>query len=817
MVFFGSTLLSPVQAKIPSRNCPVASSTCSTETRFLGVGKASRQLLAASAVGLHALVSRVQSDPHASQYHLQAFARCDQHVMRYAVVAGVSSFGLDSLMAVVLEDDRLCRQVGSLSDFMQQELSWVEGLPELCWNRLASMVDPKCMPQSLRHSVVMSMHIGYSYVFQKLLQPLSSPPWLLAHGDQDTELESLVSGKTVTVDDCSWKIKHLMEVGYDKDKLKQGLNLLLDVSWSTLSVEQAHGSAAVLHRFHPQYGCPFLASRTLVHQCRHLLGNTDEKKALLRQDRQLQQLQAKVPTRLSGRQLFFKALSSQFSKQAAGSSDVSRSNEFQQNLMKAHSRLYHMLPQQTMQEFEDEAKGTAAAKTQTIDDEISFLQEQRQLQKDRLAQHLRAHGLPNHTTSAKFVEDDWSALQDIFGESSVQGPRAFRESRDLCLVPPQEPAHIARDLFARQDTHDYKEFKADDRAPWIKPVCAHRDWFSGMVFSTADNDQMPAYLLLFCFQNPMIAHFLHLEPTDVYLPAYDKLTPQERFDTVSTHYKHTWRWTHLNYCTDAHLAGIPSEPWYVIADVVFGQHNLVMSDEPFLKLETVLEGFPKADRAQTAPKAKKAKLDEAQSTDLLQQHPWLSEYIKPNAKPTASRSSSSSHQAARPSLHSVDDDQLDQIWKDLADRQMDLQPRQDSAVFFETFVRGGKWTAENRGVAADCYMARSVRGPPTFWCKEKGYNQAASFSILKFGEEAASTLALEWARRMEFLYTEHLAVEAELQSSQEVNRYEEPPEFVEFCNNLPENHKAWPRIRALRLLTSSSSSTAAASSSATDC
>ena len=236
-----------------------------TESRFLGVGKSSRQLLAASAVGLQALVSRVQSDPHASQYHLQSFSRCDEHVMRYAVVAGVSSFGLDSLMSLVLEDDRLCAQVSNIRDILVNELTWIEDLPDLCWHRLASMVGARCLPLSLRNAVLTSMHIGCGYVDQKLLQPLSSPPWSLAHGDHNAGLEALTSENIQTVDDCSWKIKQLLEVGYDKQKIRSGLNMLLEVSWSSLAVEQAHGSAAVLHRYHPQYGCPFLASRTLVH------------------------------------------------------------------------------------------------------------------------------------------------------------------------------------------------------------------------------------------------------------------------------------------------------------------------------------------------------------------------------------------------------------------------------------------------------------------------------------------------------------------------------------------------------------------------
>ena len=52
-------------------------------------------------------------------------------------------------------------------------------------------------------------------------------------------------------DPVSSSIWHLLHLGFSKQTLVKALELMQDISWSTLTVEQQHGSMALLARHHP--------------------------------------------------------------------------------------------------------------------------------------------------------------------------------------------------------------------------------------------------------------------------------------------------------------------------------------------------------------------------------------------------------------------------------------------------------------------------------------------------------------------------------------------------------------------------------------
>eukprot|EP00972_Heterocapsa_arctica_P096300 14207510-Heterocapsa_arctica.AAC.1 len=60
-------------------------------------------------------------------------------------------------------------------------------------------------------------------------------------------------------------------MGFNRQQLLVGLQLLLDCPWGTVAVEQAHASAAVVKRYHHEYGLETLLPRSFVHGMRKLL------------------------------------------------------------------------------------------------------------------------------------------------------------------------------------------------------------------------------------------------------------------------------------------------------------------------------------------------------------------------------------------------------------------------------------------------------------------------------------------------------------------------------------------------------------------
>ena len=63
---------------------------------------------------------------------------------------------------------------------------------------------------------------------------------------------------------------------------------------------------------------------------------------------------------------------------------------------------------------------------------------------------------------------------------------------------------------------------------------------------------------------------------------------------------------------------------------------------------------------------------------------------------------------------------------------------------FHTVVRGGAWAQAHKGTAADCIIGKVKSGPANTWRAAYGVQKVASFACSKYGEHAATQLALEW-------------------------------------------------------------------------
>eukprot|EP00971_Amphidinium_carterae_P295949 5877667-Amphidinium_carterae.2 len=97
----------------------------------------------------------------------------------------------------------------------------------------------------------------------------------------------------------------LIRIGYDTNKLAEFLTLLQNLPFSTRSVEQAYGSSAVIHRYHPSLGLDRHLQRSFLHQVRFLfLPDTSKHESLLVS--KLQKLMAKRITANTARTQFFK-------------------------------------------------------------------------------------------------------------------------------------------------------------------------------------------------------------------------------------------------------------------------------------------------------------------------------------------------------------------------------------------------------------------------------------------------------------------------------------------------------------------------------
>ena len=118
--------------------------------------------------------------------------------------------------------------------------------------------------------ILRSAYVGANYINRRIFEQRTVYPRKLVDGDILVNWDALAACGDAPEDGLTEKAHRLLKVGYNRERLADALGLLRDVPWSTMSVEQAHGSMACIHRSHPLLPRPVLPHRTMVHQVRAL-------------------------------------------------------------------------------------------------------------------------------------------------------------------------------------------------------------------------------------------------------------------------------------------------------------------------------------------------------------------------------------------------------------------------------------------------------------------------------------------------------------------------------------------------------------------
>eukprot|EP00971_Amphidinium_carterae_P309658 6153960-Amphidinium_carterae.1 len=77
------------------------------------------------------------------------------------------------------------------------------------------------------------------------------------------------------------QLHFLYNAEFDRGALREAMRLMAMCPWSTLMVEQLHGSCAHVRRFHPEYGRNMLKLKAFSHAIVRLLpAHTDTEKRI---------------------------------------------------------------------------------------------------------------------------------------------------------------------------------------------------------------------------------------------------------------------------------------------------------------------------------------------------------------------------------------------------------------------------------------------------------------------------------------------------------------------------------------------------------
>ena len=189
-----------------------------------------------------------------------------------------------------------------------------------------------------------SRSIKFAYVAKAMFHKrvsveASKLPWSLTQGDIAANLNELAAGPRPA--ELGGKIHDLLTViGYSRKELVKALELMREIGWCALFVEQMLATVTSLLRFHPEYNFNKLLARTIGLCLNRLVPNesADERRLRMLRDR-LQRLLRRQPEKVSGRHMYVKDLFI-LARVKAQKTGVPLQCGYQQKIMKRHGRFF---------------------------------------------------------------------------------------------------------------------------------------------------------------------------------------------------------------------------------------------------------------------------------------------------------------------------------------------------------------------------------------------------------------------------------------------------------------------------------------------
>ena len=138
-----------------------------------------------------------------------------------SVVAAFSSYPLEAVMFLLLEDDRVCRQIDAIICAMDEELQYLEGLPTAFWERVVQSMGLHVQPSRIRSDTLFAAHAGCAYFTRKCVWQYLRRPWSIVRGDIPAQFEKLLNEDETTLDPTSASIVSLLLSGFYNYKMNK--------------------------------------------------------------------------------------------------------------------------------------------------------------------------------------------------------------------------------------------------------------------------------------------------------------------------------------------------------------------------------------------------------------------------------------------------------------------------------------------------------------------------------------------------------------------------------------------------------------------
>ena len=241
-----------------------------------------------------------------------------------------------------MKDNRVALASPDLQEELEWKLLWLRSLPEFVWATIAALSG--ISSSELRGQCVRAGHRACAFFAWRVLRPSNQLPWTLCRGDIKSNLEKLKAGPR-PINSTAEKPWVLLQNGViPMVVLIRLVTLLADTPWTTMVVEQLHGSLAALSRVHPEYELSTFFSRTFIMYMMRLLWMlTKEDKSIEKTRKALGRIDRKVPRRCGPKQVYLSDLHSKLALPQY-QQPLAKKKRLVKTLIKTHSSKFSAKP-----------------------------------------------------------------------------------------------------------------------------------------------------------------------------------------------------------------------------------------------------------------------------------------------------------------------------------------------------------------------------------------------------------------------------------------------------------------------------------------
>ena len=761
-----------------------------SDTRWVKMAKSARLFMRSLAIGIEGAVAMSMADSRASNDKLASWPRNTPIVRKYLAVAATSAGPLEAVLFQLLKDDRMLRFLPHLKNIVSQEVASIRVIDMFTWNRLAQLVGGGATGQEIRSISVDAALTGVGYLHREAFHMADIPPLCYTQGDIEANVAELAGLVGPAQDPLTQQMRDMLSLGCCQGQLVAALTLLRDASCSIGLVEQAHASGAVLHRDHKQYVERVLRCRIMVHQARALFTPVKTPKRILDQMRTLQRLDKARPENVCGRQYFLKELIDRLLGTRLLPDDEHLGSA--REAFRRHAELYDDLDAAQQDEYDVEAQARAAERREEIDQERETIRKSiAQLELDNSA-HRRQHGLPAHVDSVKLSQQDLGKLTELFNLPSTQ-------ALGIDSLP-LDQAPRAPDASFQAEIERIQEVAPPCSAPWwLKMLCWNRDNFEGVCLYPEERRRF-VYFLLFAKKSPYEATFLRLTRREVLQP----LNPIDA--DWPTEFRSEFDIGDIEVVLDDQVPFTDMDDIWVVRGIRFNADG-AFSNYPAERFERFTLFMPRPAAAPATGRARR-QAPRDYRMQILEENPFLDPEDlglgvgRATGRVARPRTGRGPHDEAGSDddAAGVDDgedsdwDELDigaeviDVGGEISEMRAGIAALDDEDSYFFVMVRGGAWTLEHKGVAADACAGKARAGLPRTWCNDFKYPMMLSASFKRYDRDGAMELAREYCRRGHFffrLWLESDALAVEFAYTQaHIDSYVPHPDWIAYLEGV---------------------------------